>query len=254
MQNILFLIKKYWKELTLFILIILVGGIASYSLYLETKEPKIEANVNLVQEEEKVVEEKMIFVDIKGAVKKPGVYQVSDKSIVNDAIEMAGGFNKDAYKNGINLSKKLTDEMVIYVYKTSEIKNSKTEEKVTESCPAPTYEICDCTDNKISIIETPENFNNSVNNTANNSVIDENSNESVNNDNVKEENNTSNSVNINTASITELTSISGIGEAKAKAIIEYRTQNGEFTNITDLLNVSGIGEALFAKIKDFITI
>lgn len=246
MQNILFLIKNYWKELILFILIIIVGAMASYSLYLETKEPKEEINESLVQEEEKVVEEETIFVDIKGAVKKPGVYQISNKSIVNDVIVMAGGFNKDAYKNGINLSKKLTDEMVIYVYTKSEIKNSKTEEKTTESCLAPTYEICDCTENKISIIETEEN--------SNNNKIEENSNLNVNNDNLTEENNTSNLVNINTASITELTSISGIGESKAKAIIEYRNQNGKFTNITDLLNVSGIGEALFAKIKDYITI
>lgn len=246
MQNILFLIKKYWKELTLFILITIVGVMASYSLYLNTKEPMEPINESLALEEEKAVEEETIFVDIKGAVKNPGVYQVSKKSIVNDVIALSGGFNKDAYKNGINLSKKLTDEMVIYVYTKAEIKNSKTEAKATESCPAPTYEICDCTENKSSIIETQEN--------SNKNEIEENSNHNINNDKVTEEKKPSNLVNINSASITELTSISGIGESKAKSIIEYRTQNGKFTNITDLLNVSGIGETLFAKIKDYITI
>ena len=46
----------------------------------------------------------------------------------------------------------------------------------------------------------------------------------------------------------------GIGEAKAKEIIEYRKQNGPFSKIEDILNVTGIGESLFAKIKDYITI
>ena len=61
-------------------------------------------------------------------------------------------------------------------------------------------------------------------------------------------------VNINTASKEELMSLPGLGEAKAKEIIEYREKNGNFKLIDDLMNVSGIGEAVFAKIKDYITI
>ena len=48
-------------------------------------------------------------------------------------------------------------------------------------------------------------------------------------------------------------SINGLGEAKAKAIIKYREENGYFKIIDDLLNVSGIGEALLEKIKEYIT-
>ena len=48
--------------------------------------------------------------------------------------------------------------------------------------------------------------------------------------------------------------MSGIGESKAIAIIEYRDKNGRFNNIEDIKNVTGIGEALFAKIKENITI
>jgi competence protein ComEA len=61
-------------------------------------------------------------------------------------------------------------------------------------------------------------------------------------------------VNINTADITELTTISGIGESRAKAIIDYREKNGAFSSIEDIKNVDGIKDGLFSKIKDKITI
>ena len=61
-------------------------------------------------------------------------------------------------------------------------------------------------------------------------------------------------VNINTASIDELMTLSGIGESKAKSIIEYRSTNGKFNTIEDIKNISGIGDALFNKIKDNITV
>ena len=48
--------------------------------------------------------------------------------------------------------------------------------------------------------------------------------------------------------------IPGLGEAKAKSIIEYRTKNGNFTSIDKITEVSGIGEAIFEKIKDYITV
>lgn len=61
-------------------------------------------------------------------------------------------------------------------------------------------------------------------------------------------------VNINTASLTELTSISGIGESRAQAIIAYREKNGGFASIEDIKKVDGIKDGLFAKIKDYIMI
>ena len=49
-------------------------------------------------------------------------------------------------------------------------------------------------------------------------------------------------VNINTASQAELESIKGIGPAKSKAIIDYRTKNGAFKTVDDLDNVKGFGK------------
>lgn len=64
---------------------------------------------------------------------------------------------------------------------------------------------------------------------------------------------TSKKININTASLEELTTLSGIGETRAKEIIEYR-KNNKFLKIEDLMNISGIGNKTFEKIKENITI
>lgn len=61
-------------------------------------------------------------------------------------------------------------------------------------------------------------------------------------------------VNINTASLSELTSVTGIGESRAQAIIDYREKNGSFRSVEDIKKVDGIKDGLFAKIKDYITI
>ena len=63
-----------------------------------------------------------------------------------------------------------------------------------------------------------------------------------------------NKVNINTADVDELMTLSGIGESKAKAIVEYRDSNGGFKSIEELMNISGIKEGVFQKIKDSITV
>lgn len=61
-------------------------------------------------------------------------------------------------------------------------------------------------------------------------------------------------VNINTAGVSELETLDGIGEVKAQAIIDYRNANGPFQKVEDIKNVSGIGDATFDKIKDHITV
>ncbi|MDE6918411.1 MAG: ComEA family DNA-binding protein, partial [Lachnospiraceae bacterium] len=61
-------------------------------------------------------------------------------------------------------------------------------------------------------------------------------------------------VNINTATVTELTTVSGIGASRAQAIVDYRERNGRFGSIDDIKKVDGIKDGLFSKIKDKITI
>ncbi len=174
-----------------------------------------------------------VVVDIKGAVKKPGVYKMPIGSIVQDVINEAGGLKSTAYTKNINLSKAVTNEMVIIIYSKSEMKNKTTTTKV----------------------EDVKNDAESSNNTT--SKNDDNSNLCVcePDPTSQEQNNNVNKplVNINTATKEELMSVSGIGASKADAIIIYRMDN-PFSSIEDIKNVSGIGDALFAKIKDYITV
>ena len=166
------------------------------------------------------------YIDIKGFVKKPGVYEVTADNIVNDCIKLAGGLLKNADTTTINLSKKVSSEMVIYIPKKEEVIKTTTNTTVTKDQEIPNDAVV------------------SDNNKFNSSISKDN--------NTQTPNRTL--VNINTAAIQELTTLSGIGAAKAQDIIDYRTLNGNFKTIEDIKNVSGIGEALYAKIKDYITV
>ena len=61
-----------------------------------------------------------IFVDVKGAVKHPGVFETTKDKRVKDLIEEAGGLLEDADTSTLNLSQKVKDQMVIYVLKHGE--------------------------------------------------------------------------------------------------------------------------------------
>ena len=61
-------------------------------------------------------------------------------------------------------------------------------------------------------------------------------------------------VNINTAGLEELMTLKGVGESRARAIIEYREQQGSFETPEDIMNISGIKEGVFSKIKDQIAV
>ena len=61
-------------------------------------------------------------------------------------------------------------------------------------------------------------------------------------------------INLNTATVAQLTTLPGIGESRAESIIEYREKTGGFLDIQEIMNISGIGEAMFEKIKDRITV
>lgn len=217
---------RYRKQIIIGIgLLLLIGTIITIIIFsISTKkdpEPLIIEN-NKPNKQKKEVKEEEVKVDIKGAINVPGIYSLTSSSRVVDVIEKAGGLTENADTSVINLSKKLTDEMVIIVYTKAEVRNfEKTKEKeslVQEKCQ--------------------QKDNNALKNDA-----------CINNSNK-----VSGKVSINTGTLAELMTLTGIGEAKAKDIIAYREKNGAFKKIEDLMNVSGIGENTFAQIKEAITL
>ncbi|MGN0349176.1 MAG: helix-hairpin-helix domain-containing protein [Roseburia sp.] len=61
-------------------------------------------------------------------------------------------------------------------------------------------------------------------------------------------------VNLNTASVEELMTLPGIGETKAKGIVSYRTEHGDFSSPEEIMNVEGIKEGLYNRVKDNIKV
>lgn len=114
------------KKISLFVL----GGIALLLLYrfypilISSSEEEQIPQENLFAERGKLEPEDvpgeespvtLMLVDVKGAVKNPGVYEAKEGERVNDMIEKAGGMLKDGEKNAVNFAMKVTDEMIIYV-------------------------------------------------------------------------------------------------------------------------------------------
>lgn len=248
-------IKEYCEDkivLVGLVFLLLLALILSWGFFCCEKDeedslgeiPQLALKEENIDEEENVADKK-IFVDIKGAVKKPGVYEITEGMIVNDVITLAEGLTSSAYTNNINLSKKIQDEMVIYIYTKSEFKNLTKEKEVVEKVIEKIIvnESCDITES----IQSGETIiENNSENSQNSNVSEENK--------VVEESKDSTLVNINTASVTELQTLSGIGLSKAEAIIKYRNTNGLFKTIEELKNVSGIGDSTFENIKNYITI
>ncbi|AXI09517.1 competence protein ComEA [Oceanobacillus zhaokaii] len=75
---------------------------------------------NLLSADPAVNENSFAVIDVKGAVLKPGVYEISLDSRVNDVILKAGGFTADADQTGVNLAQKVQDEMILVIPKIGE--------------------------------------------------------------------------------------------------------------------------------------
>ena len=134
----------------------------------------------------------------------------------------AGGLTENADTSVINLSKKVQDEMVIVIYSRDEVSRFR------------------------EVKEIEKQVNDKCNQKDEDSLI--------NNACIESSTNTPSKVSINTATLEELMNLPGIGESKAKDIINYRETNGPFTSIEDLLKIKGIGESILAKIKENITL
>ncbi len=242
MDSFKFFLEKYRKELFLggsFLLLIFLGFFLFTFWREEDTFVEVDSSLeeNLEKEEVKKEEDStnsLVEVDIKGEVVHPGVYQVDCMKRVQDVIDLAGGLTDQASTEVNNLSKKVFDEMVIIIYSKEEVSDfKKTVEEKQEVLKS---------------IQEKGNFEN------HDSLVEEKDFQQDQNveESLKEEAPSSKKISINQATLEELMSLSGIGESKAQAIIDYRNTNGPFTKLEDLMLVRGIGEAIFEKIKDSI--
>ena len=128
-------------------------------------------------------EEKTYEIEVKEAVKNPGVYEVKKGETIEDVL-MEAILLDDADTSSLNLTRSLYPYQVIVVGQIAEEKK----------------------------------------------------------------------ISINSATIEELDTLTGIGKATAEKIIEYRERNGGFSYLEEIMEVSGIKEKTYAKIKDKISL
>ncbi|CDZ99931.1 ComE operon protein 1 [Jeotgalicoccus saudimassiliensis] len=143
-----------------------------------------------------------VFVEVKGAVESPGVYELPADARVTNLLDIAV-ITENADLMTVNQSAKLADEMVIYIPYAGEI-------------------------DKAAGIDTIAPAGSS-------------------------EDSSGDLVNINTAGMTELTTLNGIGEKKAQAILTYREEQGLFKTPEEIKNIPGIGDKTFENLKPYIT-
>lgn len=75
----------------------------------------VSSSENTMEENQQEQISTIAVVDVKGAIRKPGVYEMDMESRVNDVIQMAGGFSENANQTQVNLAQKVQDEMIIVV-------------------------------------------------------------------------------------------------------------------------------------------
>lgn len=171
----------------------------------------------------------MMFVDVKGAVKMPGIYPLLANERMQHIVAKAGGFLPEADMEQINLAMPLRDGDMVMIPKKGK--------------PSP----CQQAAVILSSVSPSESVGNSIQTTSTTSTTSTSASEQ------RGSTSSSGKININTADAKELMKLSGVGETRAQAIIAYREKNGPFASIEDLKRVAGIGEKTFEKLKRRIT-
>lgn len=211
-----------------------------------------------------------VYVDLKGAVRFPGVYKVPSNFRVYDAIMRAGGFDTNADSTEINLSTSVSDQMVIIVpYKTlpsadtDKIVNHIYVEVKGEVVKPGLYYV-----DSSWLVKDVVNLAGGLKTTADIAKVNLNqgivknmqiiipaySAQTDDPDQDTSDPQETYKININTATIDELDTLKGIGYVIAQRIIDYRAEYGNFESIEDIMLVSGIKQSVYDEIKDSIKV
>ncbi|MGY0413152.1 helix-hairpin-helix domain-containing protein [Staphylococcus sp. mip270_02] len=156
----------------------------------------------------------VIIVDVKGAVKHPNIYEMKSTDRVKQLLDKAQVLD-NADLSTINLAEKLLDQKVIYIPQKGETPATST----NDSSKSNNHQQDQTLALKTKLNDRQQG-----------------------------------KINLNSASETQLLSVNGIGPTKAKSIIEYREQHGNFESVEQLKEVKGIGSKTLEKISDYFVV
>lgn len=209
----------------IFITILLTGCIITGLISSNDKEKPL-AGSSLLQSAQgavtsKAAQAKTVRVQVSGAVLEPGIYDVHASCRVEEAIAAAGGMTENADSERVNLVRKVRDGMQIRVPVKKAARTSRTQRKSAQAKSG----LGESASKKYGSAKAGSGRNNSM----------------------------MQNVRINSAGVSELQQLPGIGPALAQRIVETRSR-GRFTSAEDLLRVPGIGKAKLAKLRDYVEV
>lgn len=166
--------------------------------------------------------EKMVVVHVCGAVNSPGIYSLPEGSRLWEAVEAAGGVRPDGAGDYLNMAVPVTDGEKVVVPFLADVEKPFGEAETLSPRPGA----------------DPTGTGSAAGNGGG----------------TGDSGTPAGQVNLNTATMEQLMTLPGIGESKARAILEYRENTGPFTVPRDITNVPGIKEGSYEKLKDYITV
>ena len=209
----------------IFIAILLTGCIITGLISSNDKEKSLTGS-SLLQSAQsavtsKATQAKSVRVQVSGAVLEPGIYDLPANCRVEEAIAAAGGLTENADSERVNLVRKVRDGMQIRVPVQKAARTNRTQRKNAQAKSG----LGESASGKSSSAKAGSGRNSSM----------------------------MQSVRINSASVSELQQLPGIGPALAQRIVETRN-SGHFRSAEDLLRVPGIGKAKLAKLRDYVEV
>ena len=215
--NLLKRLKKYWVEIIILVMATTIAIISLIIIIRQYNNPNHQtSNQSLVTSS---IPSTDIYIDVSGAVKKPGLYKLKENSRLKQAIDMASNLDTNAdvdyfYRN-FNLARILTDQEKIYVPSIWEVDNNL----FVENSRVLNY---------LNPVTSLSNIDLSANNSEAKDPI----------------------ININESDIEELDTLPGVGKVTAQKIISGRP----YTSIDELVTKKVISNSVYEKIKELIKI
>lgn len=180
-----------------------------------------------------------IFIHVCGEVVSPGVYELSEGSRLYEAVEAAGGLTDEADGDFLNMAQALSDGMQL------RIPDRREAEELRRAGYDPAGSMT---------ADGGAQAGGLIQGGAQAGGLIQGGGAQAGGVTQGDGRTQDGRINLNTATKEQLMTLSGIGEARAEAILAYRRESGGFKTIEDIMKVSGIKEAAFQKIKEDITV